>query len=356
MKKFRNYSLMMLLLAGGMTLASCSNEEDQNVVANAETTFTAEYPQLQSADGTRTTWDNGIAKWKKNDRLILFLDKVTNGFPLITDNDEYTTRNATFRFTSRQAAEEFHSALKTANTYSSETKSNGLVAAYHGPDGSYYDRDNDRIVANIGFGMHGGMHRMPMMRNDMCSDADLLLSKSVPGTSIKMSGNWLMFYRKTAILKIRLKYNSENEEFVRNFKATRGWLTTGDMNRSNGKLPTIDQPIYLENNFGGEAFISMAEENKGTLIKGKGSGIEFENDGRSGFNYFYDGAEDEFIYVNILPTTLNKNDSFSFALGDGKGNNIKKVIKLGNKLELKSNYIYTLNMNINGCIHKAGQE
>lgn len=358
MKKFRNYSLMMLLLAGGMTLASCSNEEDENMVANAEATFSAEYPEFLSDDGTRTTIDpvSHRTMWRENDFLNLYMDKGNpEGYVLQTDNNNGTQKIVGFSFVNNREKEAFYAARENPT-------GNGRVIAVHGPRGTMYNPDYDRVDVRMGFGPGlGHMNKQPMLRNNMCSDADLLVSNSVNAASIKDSDNRLYFNRKTTLLQISIKYDKNNanakkffEEAIRTddgniipFRAVKGFLTTGDMSKDWKALP--EDAIYRDNNFAGKAYFALGEnEPWQELIKipGAGSGIEFSVDPSNKEKFFYEPATDDLMYVSVLPTKFNAEDKISFILGDGNGNIVKKVIKFARPFNFKEGYRYTLNINV----------
>lgn len=347
MKNFKNYLLLMMSIAGAITLTSCSNDSEEDITTNSEMNFSAEYPKFNE-EGTRTMINkSGLAMWKVHDKLKLFLDYGdNNGHNVVTSNSRPTTF-AGFIFNDKNIRQDFISKVP---------KSRSLVAVL-GPDDSRYIKDGNYIT----FGDGHQTNKQIIERNNVCSEADFLISKRVPAKSINTRGsNILYFKRLTSLLKIRIKADDDEEvrDFLKTFKAKRGWLTTGNtlgMSETDNLSSVLDdQTIYYDNNFAGKAKVELSRTRSNNYIvnkePGQGCGIELlaETSGQADKDYFYSWAEDDYINVFVLPTKLNGGEQFTIILDNGEGRIIRKkaVVSYNKELNFKAGYAYRLNMKI----------
>ena len=347
MKKFRNYSLAMLLLAGGMTLASCSSDEnEENVQNKSEMYVVADYPELLN-EGTRSIMDEDYKMmWSASDKLTLFTTNTTNdGFDMVSSNRSKPSYRAFFAFLDSEEKRRFENAKSFAGE---ET----FAVAAHGPKGMIYEKEKNRIKMHMGFDYGNGMNTQELFRNNIANRSDLMVSyseenginKKCPISEVNTNGsNTLKFKRISAILRIKLVPKNDNVKQFLNyeFKGRSGEISTcgNDFNFEN-------EEIYHKNNFGGTAYVSLNDDDLYNVTKKDGRGIKFVCDQtQSEEDYFYSGETDDYINISVLPTKLEAGKSFCIIIRDGD-TAIKRRITLEKPLEFKSGYSYRLNIGI----------
>ena len=338
----RKYSMMMLLLTGAMTIASCSSDTDEFEANenNGAITFVAGMPSLSSETRTIIN-DQDQPLWEKHEKLRLFGSVSTHNAYILEGTNGRKTDNASFIMRGSDQ-----------NDFTKNKNNFDYVVAFYGPQEAY--KNDKGIHFRQSTGSTDKLHTQTLRYKQISNMDDILVSQKVDPMGISVSEhNKLRMKRLNGFMRIRLVDNTTGHllnNFVANdggsYKIKTGWLTTGSGVPSDiHQIPTSG--LYVENNFGGEADVNLVDGCY-TLEKDskRGSGIQLVSDTKG---FFYDFADnDPYFIVSVLPTKLEAGDSFAIGLGNGENRMyIRKIVEIENQFEIKGCHIHDITINVN---------
>ena len=354
MNFIKKYSFMMLLLSGAMTIVSCSNDtEEFNAGEQKRISFVAGSPALE---GTRVELGevNGelTPLWSRFQPLRLFTDNLPKEGIALQSLNLQPVEETSFFIIDDVSTRAFEQAMKNeATKYFFLTNNNT----------ANYSMMNKELYFVNGFGTHGDLNEQLPHFNNIDPNTDLLVSQRVDKNDADVIDPTnpkydLRFKRYTGIMKIVIDDQTTGKRIMNgDWKAKSGWISAGDAVKfDNGKL-TLDKNnnTYNTNNFAGEAFVGMGDNNLYKLRKGKGSGIKLSADlDKTGKDYFYDSSNPTPIYISALPTALRAGETIQFCLGeksegDTTGRHIIKDLTVGQDgFEIEACHIHTITVKI----------
>lgn len=330
MKMFKNSSVLMMLLAGAFAFTSCSSDDDnEETTTRPEIKFTASQAEYNT-DGTRTELgaDKVTPMWSKNDELQLFAEDGTHNFHLQGENDN-AAEKATFKFANEDDANSFANCLDYHRFQYAISFHGPTVTDYNEKTGFMFSFPENKIVGE------------KLKRNNIDNATDLLASEYIDAACISTYGyNELRFKRFSSVLKIKIKgATDEDQKYLEQKNFNSGIMGTGDksdIRYGNGKY-----------NFGGDCYFSNAGGvMKVERVDNAGSQIRFKSDYGT---YFYNMAEDDCFYVNVLPTKLKKGDKFYIDLMATDRSFMLKEIECKGDVEFKSGFMHEITITVSSA-------